>query len=182
MKKIVSCILFGALLLSLAFSLLACDEAGYKEYTEYGISFRLPKDFRKITVQSADIHYSTPDATFEVQYIPKGQFESSSSEDGGLGMDFNMTVREYTEFLIDANGWADETKEEQYKYDETRGATTFHFFWTPDIEKFPYSYYYITIMKSETAFYVAMFTCLEEHYPDYEEKFRAWSTYVNIAG
>ncbi|MBQ7333235.1 MAG: hypothetical protein IJW38_02680 [Clostridia bacterium] len=178
MKKIISCILFGALLVSLAFSLLACDGVG--EYSEYGINFRLPKDFKKVNVQSLDIRYSASDATFDVQYIPKSQFESSNSEDGGLGMDFNMTVKEYTEFLIEWNGWSREDEDSQYEYDEKRNATTFYFCWTPDAEKLPNSYYYVTVMKSETAFYVAMFYCLEENSAIYEEKFKDWSAYLSL--
>jgi hypothetical protein len=145
-----------------------------------GLNFRLPSEFRKFNVSGADILYSTPDVDFEVQVMSKEKFESDSVEDGGLGLNFNMTVREYTEFLMDLNEWCDPSKEEQYRYDETRDAATFYIFWTPDLELFPYSYYYFTVMKSEVAFYVTIFTCLEEKYPEYEEKFRAWSTYINI--
>ena len=77
MKRIIGTILFGALLLGLLFSLAACGSTGYENYTEMGLNFRLPDNFRKLTVQGADIHYSTPDVTFEVQVMPKSEFEDS---------------------------------------------------------------------------------------------------------
>ena len=171
MKRIISCILFIALLATLAFSLSACDSAGYREYTEYGMKFRIPKDFRKLTLQGVDVHYSTPDASFEIQVLPKSEFED---EEMGYYIDFDMTVKEYTEFFIKENGWGCE-----YTYDEARDMTTFYFFWTPT-EDIPYSYYYVTIMKNENAFYIVMMSCLEEDYPNYEEKFRAWNSYLSL--
>lgn len=176
MKKIIGLILSFALVLSLALTLTSCGD-GMKEYTELGLNFKLPKDFRKLTVQGADLHYSTPDASFELQYMPKSEFEDAEM---GYYISFDMTVKEYAEFLINENGWADSEKTEQYVYDEARDAASFYFFWTPDIEEFPYSYYYFTIMKSSYAFYVVMFSCEEEKYPEYSEKFVAWSNYLSL--
>ena len=171
MKKILSTILLLSIALLLVFSLAACEETGYKNYTELGLKFRLPKDFRKFYLQNIDIHYSTPDANFEVQVLPKSEFEDVEM---GYYISFDMTVKEYTEFFIKENEWKCE-----YTYDETRDATNFYVFWTPS-EDFEYTYYYITIMKSENAFYIIMMSCVESNYPVYEEKFRAWSTYVEL--
>ncbi len=176
MKKIIGMVLVMALALSLVFSLSSCG-GGMKQYTELGLNFKLPKDFRKFTVQGADLHYSTPDVTFEVQYMPKSEFEDVEM---GYYISFDMSVKEYTEFLITENGWTDSTKTEQYVYDETRDAASFYVFWTPDIEEFPYTYYYFTIMKSSYAFYAIMFSCEEEKYPEYNEKFIAWSNYLSL--
>ena len=171
MKKIIGSVLIFSLVLVLAFSLFACENSGYVDYTEYGLSFRLPKEFRKLTVQGVDIHYSTLEADFEVQVLPKSEFED---EEMGYYIDFDMTVKEYTEFFIEENEWGCE-----YTYDEVRDATNFYFFWTPT-EEIPYSYYYMTVMKSDVAFYIIIMSCVEEDYPNYEAKFRAWSTYLSV--
>ena len=176
MKKIIGLIVLTAIMLSLALTLTSCG-GGMKDYTELGLNFTLPKDFRKFTVQNADLHYSTIDATFEVQYMPKTDFEDVEL---GYYIDFDMTVQEYADFLIKENGWTDPDKTEQYVYDEARDAASFYFFWTPDPEEFPYSYYYFTILKSSYAFYAVMFTCEEEKYPEYNEKFIAWSSYLSL--
>ena len=178
MKKIIGCILTLSLAFLLVFSLSSCEKkTGSNDYSELGINFHLPDDFRKFTVASADIHYSTPDVTFEVQYMPKTDFEDVEM---GYYISFDMTVKEYTEFLIEENGWENPDKTEQYTYDEKRDAASFSIFWTPDPDEFPYSYYYFTVMKSESAFYVAMFSCEEEKYPEYSEKFVAWSDYLSL--
>ncbi len=176
MKRIIGFILTVALALCVGVSLTSCGD-GMKEYTELGLNFTLPEDFRKLTVQNADIHYSTPDVTFEVQYMPKSEFEDEEME---YYISFDMTVKEYAEFLINENGWTDSEKTEQYVYDEARDAASFYVFWTPDLEAFPYTYYYFTIMKSSHAFYAVMFYCEEEKYPEYNEKFIAWSSYLSL--
>ena len=176
MKRIIGIILVMALAFSLAISLTACGD-GMTDYTELGLNFSLPDDFRKFTVQGATLHYSTPDVTFEVQYMPKTDFED---EELGYYISFDMTVKEYAEFLINENGWADPDKTEQYVYDEARDAVSFYIFWTPDPEEFPWSYYYFTILKSSYAFYAVMFTCEEEKYPEYSDKFVAWSNMLSL--
>ena len=178
MKKITGLILTLALVMTLIFSLSSCDKKGeLVDYSELGINFRLPEEFRKFTVATADIHYSTPDVTFEVQYMPKEDFDDIEM---GYYIPFDMTVKEYTEFLISENGWTDPDKTEQYTYDEKRDSTSFTIFWTPDPNEYDWEYYYFTIMKNEYAFYVAMFLCKEEKYPDYSEKFVEWSSYLNL--
>ena len=164
--------------LCLVFTLASCDNGHYKNYSELGLSFRLPKEFRKLNTGTADIHYSTPDVKFEVQYMPKTDFEDIEM---GYYISFNMTVKEYTEFLINENGWADPEKTEQYTYDEARDATGFSFFWTPDPSEFPYSYYRMTIMKSDTAFYGILFTCEQDKYEEYNEAFEEWSSYLKLS-
>ena len=179
MKKIIGCVLTIAVMLGVLFAFSSCDKKGkLLDYSELGMNFRLPEEFRKFTVGTADIHYSTPDVTFEIQYMPKEEFEDIEM---GYYFPFEMTVKEYTEFLIDENGWADPEKTEQYTYDEARNSTSFYLFWTPDPNEFPWSYYYFTVMKNEYAFYVAMFMCEEEKYPDYSEKFVEWSSYISLA-
>ena len=164
--------------LCLVFTLASCDNGHYKNYSELGLSFRLPKEFRKLNTGTADIHYSTPDVKFEVQYMPKTDFEDIEM---GYYISFNMTVKEYTEFLINENGWADPEKNEQYTYDEARNATEFSFFWSPDPDDIPYSYYRITIMKNETAFYVVMFLCDEDKYSEYNDMIEDLSELLSIA-
>lgn len=176
MKRIIGLVLTVALAISLAFSLSSCGD-GMKDYTELGLNFKLPEDFRKFTVQGASLHYSTPDVTFEVQYMPKTDFDDVEL---GYYINFDMTVQEYADFLIKENGWTDSEKTEQYTYDESRNAASFYIFWTPDIEEFPYSYYHFTILKNSYAFYVVMFSCEEEKYPEYKDKIAAWSSYVSL--
>ncbi len=179
MKKIIGIILTLSLAATLVFSLSACkkNQTGLVEHSELGLNFMLPNEFRKFTVQTADIHYSTPEAKFEVQYMPKTDFEDIEM---GYYISFDMTVKEYTEFLIEENGWADPEKTEQYTYDEARDATNFSFFWSPDRNLFPYEYYYFTVMKNEYAFYVAMFSCEQDLYPNYNEKFEEWSRHLSL--
>jgi len=170
MKKIISSLIFIALLFSLALSLVACSE-GMVEYYEAGLHFKLPKNFRKLTLQGIDFHYSTPEASFEIQILPKSEFEDVEM---GYYIDFDMTVKEYTEFFIKENKW-----ECEYTYDETRDATTFFFFWSPE-EDGTYTYYYITIMKNSNAFYIILMSCLEKDYPTYADAFRVWNSYITL--
>ena len=155
-----------------------CDKEVLTLHEELGLKFYLPEEFRKFNTVTADIHYSTPDVRFQVQYMPKTDFEDVEM---GYYISFDMTVKEYTEFLINENGWADPEKNEQYTYDEARNATEFSFFWSPDPDDIPYSYYRITIMKNETAFYVVMFLCDEDKYSEYNDMIEDLSELLSIA-
>ena len=154
-----------------------CSEEFLVLYEELGLKFYLPNEFRKYASSVADIYYKTSDATFEVQYMPKEEFDDVEM---GYVIPFNMTVKEYTDFLISENGWTDPDKTEQYTYDEKRDSTSFTTFWTPDPEEYPWEYYYVTVMKNEKAFYVVFFICDEYKYMDYSDMFESLSERLSI--
>ena len=173
MKKIVASLVFFALIVSLAFSLCACGD-DYKEYNEVGLKFRLPKDFQKISVPYADLEYTSGEADFLVQIMPKTEFED---EEMGYYIRFDMTVEEYAQFFINVNGWKCE-----YTYDEARNVATFDCLWGPEEDpSVEPQYHFAAVLKSEEAFYIVVMVCSEELQSKYSESFREWSSYLELA-
>jgi len=167
MKKLIC----SVLLIALALSLSACDNGAFVDRTEYGLSFRLPEEFRKYNVNAYEISYRTADAKFQVQVMTEEEFEY-------IGMYFGMSVKEYTEELIKINEWGIE-----YKYDEARDVTSFYYFWYPtdeptnegitSNEELESKYYYMLVLKSNEAFYHVVMSCSTDDYEKYEQEFKS---------
>lgn len=174
MKKIIGAILIFATLIGALFTLNSCEKSGYKDYNEAGLHFRIPSDFRKFTIFGYDLHYSTPEAKFEVKILSKADIEDIEL---GYYISFNWSVKDYTEFLIKENQW-----QCQYEYDEARDVTTFFLLYAPPAESeelAEYEYLYVTVLKNDVAFYIVVMSCEEELVSKYESKFKTWSTYLS---
>ncbi len=186
MKRILTLFIAVIFCMGLSAGLVSCadpsdddfvgsDGKGFIYYAESGLKFRLPDYFRKRNEQYTDIVFTTPEARFQVQIMPKTDFEDPNFD---FDFDFSITVPEYTEFLINLNGW-NATGECKYEYDEEKNTASFFVFWRPTPEE-EYSYYYFNILKSENAIYCVTMICEESNYENYEPLFREWSTYIKL--
>ncbi len=145
------------------------NKDGTISYDAFGLRFRLPDYFRKKTVPYYELCYSTPGATFRVDLIYREDVEDETLE---YDFEFDLTVKEFCEYLIDYNNF-----ECEYTYDETRDVGNFYFFYSEDDVE--YDYIYVTILKTEYAIYVVEMFCAEADYENYEPLFRLWASYIS---
>lgn len=172
MKKLISLILLIFVVTSSALAFTACDDDGFTDYYESGLKFRLPDYFRRLNLsEGPSIVFSTPGARVEIMFMPK---YDSEGEETKYEFDFSMSVREYTEFFINLNGW-----ECEYVYDEERDVTNFFVFWTPDQTE-EYTYYYFTILRNDDCIYGVVMSCLQSDFENYEALFKQWSSYISV--
>ncbi len=169
MKKTLSFILVIIISLLSVVGLSSCDDDGFEDYAEYGLKFRLPDYFRKRKEQYISIVFTTPDARFQIQAYTKEEIESD-------GYDFDQTVSEHAEFLIESNGLEDS----EYLYDADRDVVTFYTFEIPENEDQEGIYHYFVILKSEKYLYCARMSCNVSDYENYEPLFRQWGSYIEI--
>lgn len=171
LKKPLSLALALAVVLSLLLCLASCNDDGFKNYTEYGISFRLPDYFRKKTIEYYEICYATPGATFLVQVMPKSEIED---EEMGYKFDFSISVEDYTKFFIAENGYTGA----EYVYDAERNVASFFILYSDDDVDYTYEYY--TILKSESSLYVCVMYCAESDVDNYESLFKLWGSWLSV--
>ena len=163
MKKIASFMIIFVLLLSL----VSCggdegegSDSGHTEHYLYGLSYKLPDDFTQKTAQNADAQYSNGEATFFFNAFG----ETEMLQD--LMIESDMTVKQYTEYFLTLNPYADD-----YEYDAERNVSTFNYIYDYGDVGFESEYYTFLITRSEDCLYVAAAYCTVNNIEKYSQTF-----------
>ncbi len=160
MKKLLALILIAVSILSL-FSCTDGDEDGMVKYSQYGLSYRLPEEFKAKKTQNADISYSDGEAWFYLN-----AFGNDEMLELGLPST-DITVEEYTEFFLILNPY----NTEDYEYDRERNASTFYYIYDYATDKMENEYYGYLITRNEETLFVVLLSCKEKDFGKYSADF-----------
>lgn len=178
MKKIMKSLI--ALILVLASLVLtACsdgevvEENGMKSYSIGGMSFKLPKEFKELSVNYASFSYHIDGVEFFANIFDEQQMEED------LGIDPDISVYNYVyRFIYEWNDYNCD-----FDYDEKNDVATFGVFYPEDetdtSDDREFYYYYIT--RNDDLLYIVTMCCRDDLYDTYYPIFKEWESNITIA-
>ena len=177
MKKIFNSMI--ALVALLAMLLTSCsdggqvDADGMKNYSRGGMSFKLPAEYKELSVNYATFSYYLDGVEFFVNIFDKQQMEEE------LEIDPDISVYNYAyKFIYVWNGCNCD-----FDYDEENDVVTFGVFYPEEVsdesETREYYQYYIT--RTDELLYIVTMCCDAELYDTYKPVFDEWVGYISIA-
>lgn len=136
------------------------EDSDFVTYYQYGISYKLPKNFELKRIPNTDLNYTDGEAKFFFNAFG----EEEMTQD--LGISTDMTVKSYTEFFLILNPYTDD-----YEYDEDRDASSFHYIYDYESDQMENEYYRYLITRNEDTLFVAVVSCDESDVEKYSSVF-----------
>lgn len=176
MKKLITILLILSLTLSGVLALSSCDDDGGNNHNDIGLSYYVPEDWEKLTVQYADHAYTNGEAHIEIDAQSYEELAEGTYND--MPDPWPTNVYDYVRQFVLYNS----LPLSDYVYDEEKDVAyiDFEFEYPAEAGNMPDEYLLYVFMDNGEAIFVITYYCEVKYRETYEPLFHRWREMLEL--